>query len=129
MKVLAVLGLAVALLSGCGGSTTAQPAPTVTVIQEVPAPTVTVTRIPADAGSGLRTEFEDGTWTAGEDIQAGTYKTAQECSNGYWKITEGGSNGNDIVANDPVDGGFGKFTVKKGEVVTVRRCGLWVRQS
>ena len=29
MKVLAALGLAVALLSGCGGSTTAQPAPTV----------------------------------------------------------------------------------------------------
>jgi hypothetical protein len=41
MKVLAILSLAVALLSGCGGSTTAQPAPTVTVIQNVPAPIVT----------------------------------------------------------------------------------------
>jgi hypothetical protein len=29
MKVLAALGLSIALLSGCGGSTTAQPAPTV----------------------------------------------------------------------------------------------------
>ncbi len=39
MKVLAVLGLAVALLSGCGGSTTAQPVPTVTVTQVVPSAT------------------------------------------------------------------------------------------
>nr|DAI98977.1 MAG TPA: Peptidoglycan endopeptidase [Caudoviricetes sp.] len=43
----------------------------------------------------------EGTWTVGTDIEAGTYKATKEVnSDCYWEITAGGSNGNDIVAND-----------------------------
>ena len=49
MKVLAVLGLAVALLSGCGGTTTSQPAPTVTVTASSSAPVLTSEAAPASA--------------------------------------------------------------------------------
>jgi len=130
VKFLAVLGLSVALLSGCSGATTAQPVPTVTVTQEVPAPTVTITRIPADDGSGLRTEFKVGEWIAGQDIQAGTYKTAKRCSgleSGYFKTDAARVFIPDITVDK---GGFVEITVKNGEIVTVGpRCGLWVRQS
>jgi hypothetical protein len=49
LKVLPAIGLAVALLSGCSGTTAAQPAPTVTVTvtQEVPAPMDASQVIPA----------------------------------------------------------------------------------
>lgn len=71
----------------------------------------------------------EGTWTVGTDIEAGTYKATKEVnSDCYWEITAGGSNGNDIVANDNPTGGYPQITVEDGQQVKISGCRVDFRK-
>ena len=42
--------------------------------------------------------IEEGTWTVGTDVAAGTYRTSAAISGDcYWSITKSGTNGSDII--------------------------------
>jgi len=73
--------------------------------------------------------FKGGTWTVGVDIPPGTYRVTKAIGEGaqcYWQITKSGSNGQDIIANDIVDGGRPTITIKKGQDIEVASdCGRW----
>lgn len=129
-----IIGLILgAAMSGGGGGTTptaGSPGATVTVTKDVsgaPAPAVTVTKEVIPKGpTGKAVTFDDGTWIVGEDIEAGTYKvTAAVASGCYWAILKSGTNGSDIIANDIVDGGFPKVTLKVGHDFKSSDCGTW----
>jgi hypothetical protein len=71
--------------------------------------------------------FEDGTYLVGSDIQAGTYRTLEPVLSGcYWEIDRAGSNGQDIIANDNVDGGYPTITLTKNEEISSSDCGTFV---
>ena len=70
-------------------------------------------------------EIEDGTWTVGTDIAAGTYKIKDKITSMcYWAILRTGSNGEDIVANDLPTGGYPSVTLRKGQDFE-NQCGTW----
>lgn len=77
----------------------------------------------------LENSVEDGVWTVGDDIKAGTYRTKEavgsEC---YWAVLQTGSNGSDIINNGIPGGGRPAVTVKKGQDFESKRCGTWVKQ-
>ncbi|MFJ4842833.1 hypothetical protein [Streptomyces sp. NPDC088746] len=123
---------------------TAGSAPKVTVTKtvtkevEVPGPTVTVTKTatvtapppkpPKPKGPPTTVEG-DGEYLVGEDMKAGTYKTAgPEGSFGcYWERASNASGEFDaIIANGNLDGS-GRVTVNKGEVFKSTRCQEWKR--
>jgi hypothetical protein len=83
-------------------------------------PTVTQ---PAQAGT-----IQEGTWTVGEDIEPGTYKTTQavnaQC---YWSITRTGTNGADIIENEIVSGGYPRVTLNTGQDFKTEDCGTWAK--
>jgi hypothetical protein len=86
---------------------------------EAPKPTATE---PAQAGT-----IATGTWTVGEDIAPGTYKTAEAVSSScYWGIVRSGTNGADIIENDNVKGGYPRVTLKVGQDFD-NGCGTWVK--
>ncbi|MFB8117818.1 hypothetical protein ACFC51_18210 [Streptomyces sp. NPDC055962] len=108
---------------------------TVTKEVEVPAPKVTVTKAatvtaPPPKPKGPPTTVEgDGEYLVGEDMKAGTCKTAG--SDGgfgcYWERASNASGEFDaIIANGNLDGS-GRGTVDKGEVFTSTRCQEWKR--
>ncbi|MCR6492716.1 hypothetical protein [Cellulomonas sp. P24] len=69
-----------------------------------------------------------GTWTVGVDIQPGTYRAAEAVTGScYWAIYRSGSNGNDILQNDIVQGGFPTVTLKDGQDFK-NGCGDFVKQ-
>lgn len=70
--------------------------------------------------------IDDGTWTVGEDIPAGTYKTTGSGETCYWSITKSGSNGDDII-NNHIGGGNLRVTLKKGQDFETARCGTWTK--
>ena len=71
---------------------------------------------------------EIGTWTVGLDIQPGTYRTAEAVtSTCYWGIYRSGTNGDDIVQNDIVQGGFPTVTLQEGQDFE-NGCGVFVKQ-
>lgn len=73
---------------------------------------------------------DDGTWTVGEDIPAGTYKVNQPVDAGamcFWSITKTGSNGQNIIANDLPSGGRPSVVLKKGQDFETNRCGTWTK--
>ncbi|MFD3609783.1 hypothetical protein ACFWXA_17220 [Streptomyces atroolivaceus] len=122
----------------------AGPAPKVTVTKtvtkevEVPGPKVTVTKTatvtapppkpPKPKGPPTTVEG-DGEYLVGEDMKAGTYKTAGPdggfgC---YWERASDASGEFDaIIANGNLDGS-GRVTVNKGEVFKSTRCQEWKR--
>jgi hypothetical protein len=70
-------------------------------------------------------EIEDGTWTVGVDIAAGTYKVKDKIeSQCYWAILKTGSNGDDIISNDLPEGGYPSVTLRKGQDFD-NQCGTW----
>jgi hypothetical protein len=70
--------------------------------------------------------IDDGTWTVGEDIPAGTYKAVGAGSDCYWGIYKSGTNQNDIIDNH-VGGGNLRVTLKAGQDFTSERCGVWTK--
>lgn len=95
-----------------------------------PTSTVTVKATVTAAPPAPKAAISDGTWTVGEDIKAGTYKTIDAVEEGcYWAITKAGTNGDDIISNDLPSGGHPKVTLKKGQVFESGDCGDWKRVS
>ncbi|MEU2280369.1 hypothetical protein ABZ614_00115 [Streptomyces sp. NPDC013178] len=124
--------------------TKSAPRPTVTVTKTAraaeaddpaPAPTVTktVTAKPRQTqDSGPATSFSgEGEYLVGEDIKAGTYKTAgPENEFGcYWERAKDASGEFDsIIANNNLEGP-GRVTLNKGEYFKTNRCQDWKRVS
>ncbi|PPS88071.1 hypothetical protein [Streptomyces sp. MH60] len=119
------------------------PRPTVTVTETAPAaeaepaPTVTetvtetVTAKPEKAEEpGPATSFSgDGEYLVGEDIKAGTYKTAgpEDEWGCYWERAKNASGElGSIIANNNLQGA-GRVTLKKGEYFKTNRCQEWKR--
>lgn len=73
--------------------------------------------------------IDDGVWTVGEDVPAGTYKVTAKVTGGcYWKISTSGSNGRDIVDNALPKGGLPRVTLAAGQDFETKRCGTWRKQ-
>ena len=70
--------------------------------------------------------IEEGTWTVGTDIKAGTYRVTESVGRScYWAIYRSGTNGSDIIQNDIPGGGRPTVTLSKGQDFTTKRCGSW----
>ncbi|WP_406423291.1 hypothetical protein OH809_06495 [Streptomyces sp. NBC_00873] len=112
----------------------AKPGPTVTATKTAeagPAPTVTetVTAKPKKTKeAGPATSFGgDGEYLVGEDIKAGTYKTAgSDGSFGcYWaRLKDASGEFDAIIANNNLKGP-GRVTLNKGEYFETQRCQEW----
>lgn len=77
----------------------------------------------------LENSVEDGIWTVGSDIKAGTYRAKEAVgSDCYWAVVKTGTNGSDIIDNGIPGGGRPSVTVKKGQDFESSRCGTWVKQ-
>ncbi|TDU26039.1 hypothetical protein [Arthrobacter sp. JUb115] len=77
----------------------------------------------------LENSVEDGVWTVGSDIKAGTYRAKEAVgSDCYWAVVKTGTNGSDIIDNGIPGGGRPAVTVKKGQDFESKRCGTWVKQ-
>ncbi|MFI9615373.1 hypothetical protein ACIHCM_27470 [Streptomyces sp. NPDC052023] len=131
---------------GDSGATdgSAAPAPAVTVTKTAapdagePEPAVTVTEkvsvTPKPAKKpGPATMVEgEGQYLVGEDMQAGTYKTAGPDKSGfidncYWARTKNASGEFEaIIANDNLQG-QGRVTVNKGEYFETNGCQEWTK--
>lgn len=76
----------------------------------------------AKAASTIR----EGSWTVGRDVEPGTYTTSAPVTGRcYWGIYVSGTNGDDIVANDNVEGGQPTVTLQAGQDFKTVRCGSW----
>ncbi|MFI5569052.1 hypothetical protein ACIA6T_17225 [Streptomyces sp. NPDC051740] len=104
-----------------------EPEPAVTVTEEV-----TVTPKPAKKPGAATTVEGDGQYLVGEDMQAGTYKTAGPDKGGviencYWARTKNASGEFDaIIANANLQG-QGRVTVNKGEYFETNGCQEWTK--
>ncbi|MEV6794444.1 hypothetical protein AB0M87_21200 [Streptomyces sp. NPDC051320] len=101
----------------------AHPAPTVTKTAKPKAPKKKAETGPADSFSG------DGEYLVGEDIKAGTYKSAgsDDGFGCYWARLKNASGEFDaIIANDNLQGP-GRVTLNKGEYFKTQRCQDWKR--
>ncbi|MFJ2145680.1 hypothetical protein ACIOJF_10320 [Glutamicibacter sp. NPDC087831] len=77
----------------------------------------------------LENSVEDGVWTVGSDIKAGTYRAKEAVgSDCYWAVVKTGTNGSDIIDNGIPGGGRPAVTVKRGQDFESKRCGTWVKQ-
>lgn len=112
-----------AFLIACGGTPaskpTAAPAATVTAAPSASA-------APATPAAPAVPTVTDGTWTVGEDMPAGTYKTTGSSDDCYWAILKSGTNGADIIKND-IGGGNLRVTLKAGQDFKTQRCGTWTK--
>ncbi|MFF0703641.1 hypothetical protein ACFYVC_25395 [Streptomyces tendae] len=121
--------------------TKAGPRPTATVTETAPAaeaepaPTVTetVTAKPEKTKEpGPATTFSgDGEYLVGEDIKAGTYKTAgpEDEWGCYWERAKDASGEfRSIITNNNLQG-TGRVTLNKGEYFKTNRCQEWKRVS
>ncbi|MFD3656413.1 hypothetical protein [Streptomyces sp. NPDC058620] len=126
--------------AGSQADATAKPGPTVTVTvtetaKAAPAPTVTktVTAKPKETKEAgpVSTFGGDGEYLVGEDIAAGTYKTAG--SDGafgcYWaRLKDASGEFDAIIANNNLEGP-GRVTLNKGEYFQTQRCQEWTKVS
>lgn len=105
--------------TGDGSRPTASPAATALTV---------VTPSPAASPKPVAPTIEDGIWTVGDDIPAGTYKVRDALTGMcYWGIYKSGTNQSDIVDNDIVSGGKPTVTLKKGQDFKSSGCGTWVK--
>lgn len=75
------------------------------------------------------TTVEDGTWTVGDDIQPGTYRTkATVGTRCYWGVYRSGTNGSDIIQNDIPGGGKPTVKLSKGQDFKSSNCGSWIKK-
>lgn len=104
-------------------------APTTKSYPTVGIPTTLPPVKPTKAAPKPPPTIEEGTWTVGVDVPAGTYRVQERITSGdcYWSITKTGSNGDDIISNDIVSGGRPQVTLKKGQDFESNRCGTWVK--
>ncbi|WP_225652190.1 hypothetical protein [Streptomyces pseudogriseolus] len=127
-----------------GKDDSAAPAPAVTVTETAPAEAgvpepaatvtekVTVTPKPAKKPGAATTVEGDGQYLVGDDMQAGTYKTAGPekgsiIENCYWARTKDASGEfGAIIANDNLQG-QGRVTVNKGEYFETNGCQEWTK--
>ncbi|MCK9792321.1 hypothetical protein M1843_00995 [Isoptericola sp. 4D.3] len=73
--------------------------------------------------------IDEGVWTVGTDVAAGTYRTTAPVSGDcYWAIYRSGTNQDDIVQNDIVTGGHPVVTLRDGQDFETNRCGTWDKQ-
>lgn len=73
--------------------------------------------------------IDEGVWTVGTDIGAGTYRTTEPVSGDcYWAIYRSGTNQDDIVQNDIVTGGRPTVALRDGQDFETNRCGTWDKQ-
>ncbi|MFE6551721.1 hypothetical protein ACFVHS_25425 [Streptomyces sp. NPDC057746] len=138
-----IFGAAIGGNGESGGTADASgpaPAATVTKTAGAPKPAVTVTETAKETvtakpkpvkKSGPPSSFSgDGQYLVGEDIQAGTYRTAgpQKDSlipNCYWERLKNASGEfGAIIANDNMQG-QGRVTVNKGEYFKTSGCQNW----
>lgn len=139
-----------AAIGGNGESSSAtdsaRPAPAVTVTKtagaRAPKPAATVTKTPKKTATakpkptkkpGPPDTIEgDGQYLVGEDIQAGTYKTAGPENDNfglgcYWARTKNASGEMEaIIANDNITG-QSRVTVNRGEYFETKGCLKWER--
>lgn len=117
----------------------ALPAPATTEPPETTAPPETAAAAPRPATTkpkpsrepGPPTSFDgDGEYLVGEDIAAGTYKTAGPADFGcYWERDKDSSGEfESIIANDNLNGS-GRVTVRKGEIFKTQGCQTWKKVS
>lgn len=100
------------VMSGCWDARTALPAKDLAGLKEISA-------------GGPSRSISEGVWEVGTDIKPGRYRTDVAVSDCYWAITRGGSNGDDILANDNVSGGRPSVTLKRGQEFKSSGCGDW----
>lgn len=73
-------------------------------------------------------QIQIGTWTVGVDIQPGTYRMAEPVTSAcYWGIYRSGTNKDDIIENDIVQGGYPTVTLSVGQDFE-NGCGVWSKQ-
>jgi len=74
------------------------------------------------------TQFGDGNWIVGIDIQPGTYRTSGQVSGCYWERTTAAG---DIIDNDFITAALQAiFTVQASDaLVSSSGCGTWTRQG
>ncbi|GAA2287569.1 hypothetical protein GCM10010415_68410 [Streptomyces atrovirens] len=139
-----VIGAGVGGGESGGKDDSAAPAPAVTVTETAPAEAgepepavtvteeVTVTPKPAEKPGAATTVEGDGQYLVGEDMKAGTYKTAGPdkgsiIENCYWARTKDASGEfGAIIANANLQG-QGRVTVKKGEYFETNGCQEWTK--
>ncbi|GAA1376663.1 hypothetical protein [Catellatospora chokoriensis] len=122
------IGIGGYLLGDAAGSAAGPtPAPMVSTVRvAMPGPTQVITVTVAPPPAQPVVTIEDGTWTVGVDIKPGKYRTVTTVDDGcYWKIAKAGTNGDNIIANDIVNGGRPTVTIKVGQEFTSNRCGTW----
>jgi len=100
------------VMSGCWDARAALPAKDLADLKELSA-------------GGPSSSITEGVWEVGSDIKPGRYRTEEAVTDCYWAITRGGSNGDDIIANDNVSGGRPSVTLKRGQEFKSSRCGDW----
>lgn len=79
-----------------------------------------------------KSTFGNGTFTVGTDITPGIYRTKSVLPSGtscYFFISTTGSNGNEIIASDNVNGGIPTLNLKKGWDIENSGCGTYVKSS
>ncbi|MEU8086349.1 hypothetical protein AB0B57_22405 [Micromonospora sp. NPDC049101] len=142
-RTLIAVTAAVAALSAlaCGAGSTAKteaeqkaPAVAVTNLDGKPAASTSSAAAPASPAAPAKPAkptiptIEDGTWTVGADVPAGTYRTVEKVAGDalcYWAILKSGTNGADIIQNATPTGGLPRVTLKKGQDFQTARCGVW----
>jgi pyruvate/2-oxoglutarate dehydrogenase complex dihydrolipoamide acyltransferase (E2) component len=71
----------------------------------------------------------EGTWTVGSNVAPGSYRTSAAVSGQcYWEITKSGTNGDVIIQNDIVSGGFPTVRLSVGQDFKNEGCGTFVKQ-
>jgi hypothetical protein len=132
---------------GQAKATDAKPAPTktVTATQTVtakpdakPQPKVTVTKTakpkPAKTEDTASTVGGDGEYLVGQDMAAGTYKTAGSADTElglpcYWERAKNSSGEFDSIITNGTPKGTARVTVNRGEVFKSQGCKDWVKVS
>ncbi|WP_409470692.1 hypothetical protein [Streptomyces sp. HC307] len=142
--VTALVALVIGAATGGGdesGSATdsARPTPAVTVTKTADAPApepavtvtekVTVTPKPAKEPGPAASVEGDGMYLVGEDMKAGTYKTAGPADsvipNCYWaRLKDASGEFGSIIANDNAQG-QARVTVRNGEYFETSGCATW----
>lgn len=127
----AVVALATGLACSGTGPTATGDGSRPTVTAAAPAPSALTSFAPpppAASPKPVAPTIEDGVWTVGDDIPAGTYKVSEPLTSMcYWGIYKSGTNQADIIDNDIVDGGKPTVTLKKGQDFKSSNCGTWVK--
>jgi hypothetical protein len=130
---------------GQAKATDAKPAPAVTVTEKAtvkadakPQPTITVTKTakakPAKTKAPASTISGDGEYLVGQDMPAGTYKTAGSADTDlglpcYWERAKNSSGEFGSIIANGTPKGQSRVTVNRGEVFKSQGCKDWVKVS